>query len=263
MSKPKDVLVAEGDSWFSYPGKGFRDFFGTNILEILEEKRKYEVKEAATPGDLLEEMAYSKQQNAELIKCLPPKGNPPKAILFSGGGNDFASALETILNYKKPENPPDELNEAILDGVIDRLKEAYIELINHVTRECKNKGYADQIPILIHGYDYPIPDGRGVEIVEFCFAGPWLKPAFKKKGYNNLERNTNIMKDVIDRFNTMLEQLAADKKFDHVTHVDLRNCLNRSLRGKAYRKHWDDELHPTSDGFEKIADKFHEHINPS
>lgn len=248
-TRPKAVLVAEGDSWFSYP-------IETNILEELE--KKYEVKETATTGDTLEEMAYSAQQINELIECLPPKDNPPKAILFSGGGNDFASALETILNYKGSD--PSALNQAIFDEVIDvRLKNAYIKLINRVTCASKELYDNQKIPILIHGYDYPIPDGRGVEIAEFRFSGPWLKPAFKKKGYNNLEHNTKIMEEVIDRFNTMLKQLA-DKKFDHVKHVDLRNCLNRSLRGKAYRKHWDDELHPTSDGFEKIAKKFHAQI---
>ena len=269
MSSPKAVLVAEGDSWFSYPGEGYKDGFGTNILEVLEDKYGYEVKEVATTGDTLEEMAYSKQQTGKFKKCL--KKNKPDAILFSGGGNDFASALETILNYKGSD--PSALNQAIFDEVIDRLENAYKELIRLVRANCTDQ----KIPILIHGYDYPIPDGRGVmsnkkwkwfrwvyaRIRGKPISGPWLKPAFKEKGYNDndndddLECNTKIMEKVIDRFNCMLKQLAADKKVDkHVEYVNVCGCLENSREENAYRKHWADEFHPNRCGFKKIAEKF-------
>ena len=128
-----------------------------------------------------------------------------------------------------------------------RLKNAYIELINRVTCESRRL-YNAQIPILIHGYAHPIPDGQGVRVLGDVISGPWLEPAFKKKGYNDLAYNTMIMRTVIDRFNDMLSELAEDFEDIPVKHVDVRRCLNNSL--------WDNELHPTSEGFEKIAAEF-------
>ena len=276
------VLLAEGDSWFSFFDfeksvservKSFvLDHCRTNILEVLEKEHNYDVVEVAKSGDHLEQMA-SDNQTAELIKYLKElneKKITPKAILFSGGGNDFACELPAILNDK--QSGTDVLNNQKLKELIDvKLKDAYTKLIKIVTTKSQEL-YKKKIPILIHGYDYPVPDGRGVNSdgtgwmckVLFCILkiprkiGPWLKRAFKCKGYEDLQANTNTMKKVIDRFNCMLSKL--DKKFDHVTHVDVRNCLSNKLKNCAYKEDWGDEMHPTDDGFEKVAKKFHEEI---
>jgi len=39
------------------------------------------------------------------------------------------------------------------------------------------------IPVVVHGYDYPVPDGRGF-LGGFGFLpGPWLQPGFHRKGF--------------------------------------------------------------------------------
>ena len=69
--------------------------------------------------------------------------------------------------------------------------------------------------------------------------GPWLKPAFKDKGYNCLQANTKTMKKVICRFNNMLSELA--NEFNHVIHVDVRDCLSNNLEQDTYKEDWGDE----------------------
>lgn len=264
---PDKVLVAEGDSWFSY--------LGTNVIAALEDNHSYDVEEVADRGDTLEEMAYDKNQINELIKCLEQLKDDkirPGAILLSGGGNDFVSALPAILNYNQP-NCEDHsvLNEKIMNQVIDnRFKNAYKTLIDCITKKSKQVFNTDiPIPILIHGYDYFVPNGREVdfdgligemgEVVVRAWRhfkegkpwyGPWLKPVFEKKGYNDLTQNTDTIKKVVDRFNKMLFNLK--EEFNHVHYVDVRGCLTE--------KDWSDEIHPTEKGFEKAAGKFEKKI---
>jgi hypothetical protein len=64
------------------------------------------------------------------------------------------------------------------------------------------------------------------------------------------------MRIVIDRFNTMLINLAKDPSFRYVRYLDLRNTLSTALANTAYRKWRDNELHPTEKVFAAVAAKF-------
>ena len=50
----RGVLVAEGDSWFDYPGG--------DILSLLVDRYQWDVRSVAHRGDNLESMAYDKTQ---------------------------------------------------------------------------------------------------------------------------------------------------------------------------------------------------------
>ncbi len=252
QQEKKKVLVAEGDSWFSY---SWQFIHITDVLDKLEDEFGYEVEEVADAGDFLESMAYEKRQINKLIECLTElkdKKITPQAILFSGGGNDLfgkskefnnsdKSYLEHLLNYKNPKL--NVLNEELVKAMIDcRLYEAYKELIIRVT--CKSgELYPEAIPIFIHGYAAAVPDGKGIWGGWWILPGPWLKRAFKNKGYKDLKENTKTMEKLTNRFNCMLSKLA--NEFDHVTYVDVRPCLSNSLKNDAYKEDWANELHPT------------------
>jgi hypothetical protein len=62
-----------------------------------------------------------------------------------------------------------------------------------------------------------------------------------------------LMKQLIDRFNSMLKDIAAMTEFPHVTYVNLRNTLSS---GATYKQYWANELHPTEKGFELVTDRF-------
>jgi lysophospholipase L1-like esterase len=238
------VLLAEGDSWFDYPGK--------DILAGLEDEHLYDVKSVAHMGDCVEDMAHSDGQltefTARLVKLLG-EGKVPRAILLSGGGNDIAGdEFAILLNHAASSLPP--LNENIVSGVIDiRLKEAYVTILSGLT-EVSKKYLGKPLPIIIHGYDHPLPDGRGFLGGWWKLPGPWLKPGFERKGHKDLPTNTKLVAELIDRFNTMLASVSAIPAFAHVHYLDLRGTLKRD------KTHWANELHPSPMGFDLVTKKF-------
>jgi lysophospholipase L1-like esterase len=245
--------VAEGDSWFDYP------FF--DVLEELEEEFDYSVESVAHKGDTVEEMAYDPNQLDKLARKLAKlaeAGHVPRAILLSGGGNDIAGdALSVLLNHKRSGLGP--LSEQVLAGLVDeRLRSAIVTLASAATRLCQ-ASFDRTLPILVHGYDYPVPDGRGYLGGFWMLPGPWLAPGFRKKGYadDQLRQRCEIMVTLIDRFNALLAGIAGGPGLEHVRYVNLRGSLSQDLSGRAYKDWWNDELHPTEPGFTKLAGRFH------
>ena len=241
------VLVAEGDSWFDYP---FND-----ILSLLEDQHGYDVESVAHKGDRVEEMAYGGGQLDELTRRLEKllrQGIMPRAILLSGGGNDVAGdEFGMLLNHAG--SAISGLNDQVVTGVIDqRVRLAYVTILNAVTHVCQAR-LERTLPILVHGYDYPVPDGRGFLGGWWFLPGPWLEPGFREKGFARLPQRITLAKQLIDRFNAQLRAVAALSAFPHVTFVDLRGTLSI---GADYRTWWDNELHPARLGFERVTQRF-------
>jgi lysophospholipase L1-like esterase len=240
------VLVAEGDSWFDYPWH--------DVLRMLEDHHGYDVESVAHKGDSVESMAYGGQleELTRLIERLLRQGVVPKAILLSGGGNDVAGTeWSMLLDHVRSAHAG--LNEAVLSGVVDqRVFDAYVALIAGITRICRVRA-GRPIPIIVHGYAHPVPDGRGVLGGWGPLPGPWLQPGFRNKGFSDPDDCLAMAAKLIDRFNTMLRRVCTLKPFDHVRYVDVRNELSN---GSDYKTWWTNELHPTARGFEAVAKRF-------
>ena len=246
------VLVAEGDSWFDYPLN--------DVLSCLEDEHGYDVESVAHKGDSVENMAYAEGQLTDLsrlIEKLIRQGNTPKAILLSGGGNDIAGdEFGMLLNHKKSSIYG--LNDKIVEGVMDRISHAYVTIIWSVMQLCKER-LGREVPILVHGYDYPVPDGRGFMGGWGPLPGPWLEPGFREKGFEVLKERTEIMINLIDRFNLTIKSVTNLSQFaGNVTYVDLRGTLKND---STYKKDWANELHPTGDGFSMVTNKFASALN--
>ena len=239
------TLIAEGDSWFDYPLN--------DVLSVLEDEHGYDVESVAHRGDRVEDMAFAPGQLLNFSRRLEKlllRGTVPRAILLSGGGNDLAGAeLAVLLNHAA--SPIGGLNDDIVTGVIDkRAKIAYATIISAVSAIAQQH-LGRPLPILIHGYAFPVPDGRGFIGGFGPLPGPWLEPGFRQKGFRDVPRNTAIMQTLVDRFNRMLQSVAA--LFAHVSYVDLRLTLRNDAQ---YRRDWANELHPTRSGFKLVAAKF-------
>ena len=149
------VLIAEGNSWFDYP---FHD-----VLQMLEDDYLYDVESVAHKGDTVDDMAHSGGQFEEFARRLEKllrANKVPRAILLSGGGNDIAGdEFAILLNHAASSLPA--INDDIVRGLIDvRLRAAYARIISGLTTIAQTY-LGRPIPIVTHGYDYALPDGRG------------------------------------------------------------------------------------------------------
>lgn len=244
------LLIAEGDSWFDYPGN--------DVLALLEDNYGYRVESVAHHGDTIESMAYDSTQLRKLARAFEhvqqDGRRPPRAILLSGGGNDIAGTeFAVFLNHAESGLPP--LNPNVVEGIIDeRLRFAVGSVIAAVT-ELSEKFFGTKIPVLLHGYGYPVPDGRGYLGGFWFLPGPWLRPGFSAKGYEDRQKCCEILEVLVDRFNALLRSIAGSNGFEHVAYVDVRSLLSNELPS-VYRKSWDNELHPTEVGYALIAESF-------
>ncbi|SFU78120.1 hypothetical protein [Halomonas korlensis] len=250
--RPNGTLIAEGDSWFDYPR--------SDILTILGDRFGFEIETVARRGDKVEEMAYSKGQLygfTQRIEAVIRRGDAPRAVLLSGGGNDIAGPeLAYILDHA--DSPTPGLNKAVLEGVInERLRHSYLTIITALTSVCEER-VGRRLPILVHGYDYAVPDGRGFMGGWGPLPGPWLEPSFREKGYSPGQARRRLVRELIDSFNYMLENLTSSTTMSHVIYVNLRNSLNNDP--SEYKKWWANELHPTPSGFLLVASRFAEAI---
>jgi hypothetical protein len=246
-------LVAAGDSWFDYPIH--------DVLTVLEDDYGYNVESAAHRGDPIESMAYQNGQLDKVARCIDKvkaKGAPLKAVLLSGGGDDIAGKEFGML-LNNAFSPIAGWNSEIVDGVLNqRIAEAYRVMLSGISSYCQ-QDLGEVPPILVHGYDYPVPDGRGFLGGWGPLPGPWLQPGFTEKLYSDLQVNTPMMQDVIDRFNVMLSGVVGEPAFQgNVHYVNLRGTLSPELQGDAYnyKDWWANELHPTGQGFSAVAKKF-------
>jgi hypothetical protein len=247
----RGLLVAEGDSWFDYP---FVD-----VLAELEDGFGYAVESVAHKGDTIEEMVYDPNQLEKLarrLEKLAEQRRTPKAILLSGGGNDIAGEeFSVLLNHKRSGLPA--LNAGVVAGLLqERIRAAVIGLAGAVTHLCR-ESLGSTVPIVLHGYDYPVPDGRGYLGGFWVLPGPWLEPGFRRKGYDDLGERSDVMVRLIDAFNALLAGIAGGPGLEHVRHVDLRRTLSSELARGEYKKWWGNELHPTERGFRAVAERFH------
>lgn len=246
----RGVLVAEGDSWFDYP---FHD-----VLKELDDRHGWDVERVSHSGDTVESMAYSGGQLDDFIRAIQRvvrRGQRPRAILLSGGGNDVAGEwFGMLLNHRN--SPAAGLNASVIDGVLEgRVRMAYGTILSRVTATC-DELLGQRLPILTHGYDYPVPDGRGLLGGWGPLPGPWLEPGFRQKGFDNLSERIAIARQLIDRFYGMLQEVATTPSFAHVRVIDLRGVLSTQIANDRYKDWWGNELHPTPAGFSKVANLF-------
>ncbi|RYD34391.1 MAG: hypothetical protein EOP86_11085, partial [Verrucomicrobiaceae bacterium] len=252
-------LVAEGDSWFDF--KIHRD-----VIDWLEEDFDYKIENVAKGGACLYEMAYGPEdrglidfserdpsQLEEVVRLIREKR--PQALLLSGAGNDFVGP-EFIMLIHHALASPTGVNTLVSRGVFElEIEPGFRRIIETATAAAKREGLGD-LPILMHGYDYVFPDGRSALNLLVKKVGPWMGPSLEMKGYPNrngqdLERRRALVRHLIDAVYEMLGRLA--RSYPNVHVIDLRGTLTNI-------SDWHDELHPTRDGFRKVAGKFHAHL---
>lgn len=257
--RDRDVLIVEGDSWFSLP-------YHADIAEGLEHLG-YAVMSGAEPGDTLENMAFGGQLSEMVaqFRRLFEYDKSPKAILLSVGGNDIVGPnLEFLLNHSRStaflQNGTDRWQEEMLDRALKRVQSHLLDYIAAISQMCATLysrefesvgANCSEIPIIIHGYDYPIPSGEGYRFLWFfTVKGPWLKPSFQRKMQDNWNPQETL-RHFIDRHNENLDEAVRALNRNGglqnpVCYLDLRQEVHS----------WSDELHPDEAEMGRIAKKF-------
>lgn len=224
------VIVAEGDSWFCYP-----TIVRDAPLDIINQLgKRYVIYTEAKPGDLARTMRSFMRSEGGLLAKLEYRR--PQILMLSAGGNDLfgdgrldehlPSGNRTITDYLKGAAYSDTF-WSVIDSLDDMARSA---IRQHPA-----------LKVILHGYDVTIPTGKG----------PWLQAPMNRLGIP-ADKQDKIVKRIVDQFNIAVGQLArkinADLGRKAVHYVDLRGTLRRT--------HWGDELHPKSDGFGLICNRF-------
>jgi hypothetical protein len=230
-------VFAEGDSWFDYGVP----FFGGGVIPRLEDRLGVPILNLAKGGDETRFMLGVKQRQliARHLADGCPDGQPWDLLLFSGGGNDIVDEpLALWLNPFDATKPTKQLlNQSRFATALAMVQAAYEDLI------VMRNQLSPSTHLAFHGYDYAIPDGRGV-----CHLGPWLKPAFDLHGYPaDLLASTAVVKEMLTQFGAMLATLA---KKPGVTFINAQGRL------PPVKASWHNELHPSKAGFNQVADRF-------
>jgi hypothetical protein len=257
---PTFHMLAQGDSWFNY-------WIGHDVLYWLNHDYGHNIDNIAVAGSTLNDEVYGpvphdlldfRQTNApsrlaELVDRI--QSDKPQALLISAGGNDIAGGeFFSFVNNSKSSLTP--VNVGVLAGVMSpTFVKAYEDIIQ-AALDAAALSSNNKMLIFTHGYDYPWPDGRGVLWIRGAI-GPWFDSTFNAKNFPNnsfsdLLVRRGIVNQFIDALNSMLKSLET-KYPGKVFHIDARNTLKETTD---YRKEWANELHPTDDGFRKIAAVF-------
>lgn len=62
------------------------------------------------------------------------------------------------------------------------------------------------------------------------------------------------------RFNAVLAQIPNEPGYENVCYVKIVGTLSSTWNAEEYKKDWGNELHPTKDGFKRVAAKFEESL---
>lgn len=245
----RPLLVAEGDSWFQFP---------LLIKEVVDQLGKdHLVWCVSAAGDTAGNMVFA---SPEYMDALRRHKRKVAGFLFSAAGNDIIGedegatdrtpALINILKRPAEEGstePADYIDIAVLGEKLAFLREAYEKMIGDI----RDDPAFDALPIFIHGYDIPFPypwkdDKRNPYWAD---KDQWLGSAFKHHGIDSPDLRRQILKLLIDALYDMFNKLAGDPEQTGIYVVDCRNAMPKVTD-------WADEIHGTSEGFEKVAKRF-------
>lgn len=237
--KPLQVF-AEGDSWFDYPPF----LFHGGIIPRLQDRLGVPILNMASAGDEVRLM-LGVEERKRLIKTLVdgcPAGGPWDVLLFSGGGNDIVDNPMAlwVRDFDPTIEPKHHLDSTRFAAALAIVRAGYEDLI-----ALRNK-HSPNTHIVLHGYDFAIPDGRGV-----CGLGPWMKPTFDLHNFPTRAAAQEVVTEMLKQFAAMVKSMTIASA---VTYIETQGTLAPKTSS------WHNELHPSSDGFDKFADLFQVHL---
>ncbi|CAL8979735.1 hypothetical protein RHODGE_RHODGE_03450 [Rhodoplanes serenus] len=239
------VLVAEGDSWFQFP------LLLDDVIDQLDPA--YLIWCTSEAGDTLARMVG---KAAEYVDAIASQERP-LALLFSAAGNDLIGVepdgtpvMYKVLRDFEPGRPAHWYIET--DAFAERL--AFIEKAYRTLLDTIDRTFGRRVAVVLHGYDRAIPAGAGDPRRPWWAArDQWLGGPMTRRRIADPALQRGIVAAMIDRLGALQARLCggnnAGGAFPTAWQVDVRGTLPAVTD-------WADELHPTSDGFARVARRF-------
>ncbi len=233
-------VLAIGDSWFHYP---FNNLV-TPLHEALGRPTTYVIGENGARADELCAGAWLASFRAMLADY-----PTIRLVAVSAGGNDFAglgdldakilgtdcSGAATAEGCFRPGQP---------DGVFADVGRAYRTLIAAVA------AVRPGATVLVHNYDYAIPDGRTLPGLRSWLKLPMDNCRLPVAGAPSGGVRRDVVRGLIDHFTLCLDGLEAANPGPGQPVVELVWSAG-TLADSA----WANELHPRSSGFTRLVNE--------
>lgn len=239
------VMLAEGDSWFEYP-------FADDIVMHLS--RRYKIYPLARAGDTLAAVEGANDIDTALSEVTPD------FVLLSAGGNDIVDRLSQYVHrfsLARRRTGKAYVKWTEFGNDVDFLAQR----LERVCRKLVDKG----IDVIVSGYDYPnprVPQTQGAQWI-----GPVLSTDCNIHDIPLWHWITQAMIDEYDRrlrvfaeaFNAATQAAAPSAttkgEFVFVSQIDAVYGGTYDPRIGGPHASWTDEMHPTSAGFGRAADR--------
>jgi len=241
------VLLSEGDSWFS-----------TQLYYNLVDWLEIEAPGAAfmrleSSGDLATDIFQGKQLRKLRSRL---EDLDFDVLMISAGGNDFVDDFLAGLFRDQPAMSVDAAFQRVLDsGRFNDVKQAYERMISSAVAA------RPSIKILAHSYDYPRLMGKparltieNIGLIAFFKreVGDWIHTPMKT-ALDDADDQRDFAKRLMDHFHddVLLKLTDHPSRAFHVS--DFRGQLTSD-------EDWNDEMHPTGQGFKKLAKIYREDL---
>jgi len=234
--RPIDVL-AIGDSWFHYPGNNLI----TPLYEALERPIIYVIGENGARADELCRGSWLGNFRKMLV------GYPAiRLVCISAGGNDFAGIGDLDDKILAPDCSAAGDYSACYrrgqpGGVFGAVEQAYRDLLDTV------RNVRPDVTVLLHNYDYAIPDGRTLLGMRSWLKLPMDNDRVPATGAPAGGIRRELVRDLIDNFTLCLDDVRSSAVQPKVELVWSAGTLSDS--------EWANELHPKPGGFQKLIEQ--------
>ena len=246
----KRRVYCVGDSWFQYP---IRPVSVVRQLQRAYRDTALFLNDSRAGGEA--EVVFQRIKPRLRDKLAPLKLD---AVLLSLGGNDIigeelvtllkapADAQPSLPDIDDPlegDYPPDVWDYVKLvefERALRGLRDFYLDVV--LTRDEERPSTT----VVAHTYATPFPSGKKYSLGPLK-VGPWIKPYFKSVGLTDLARVRAVVHWLLEGFEGMLDDLAANHANVLVVH---------SLDALDDPEMWDNEIHPTGDGFKELVEDF-------
>jgi hypothetical protein len=233
-------VLAIGDSWFHYPMNNLV----TPLHEALERPTLYAIGENGARADELcagHWLASFRSMLADYPTI--------ELVAISAGGNDFAGIGDLDARILRPDCTGAPSADACWrpgqpDGVFADVANAYRILIAEVAAARPGA------TVLLHNYDYAIPDGKAVLGLRSWLKRPMDNCRVPLPGAPLGGIRRDIVRALIDHFTLCLDDLLTPVGTSGRPHVDLVWSA-----GTLADDGWANELHPRPGGFTRLVNQ--------